>query len=356
MQENISPYIVPKSGETRFRVDLAFAHEGFFHRYRKQGFRTAKAARDWARKTELTIRTGGRPEARPKASSAPGDDPRGWTTDDLFRRLCEHWQGRLKASTIYVNSSTFKCSISPAIGRKVFSQLSQRDLDGIGAGNWRGGLVMSTIWKWAPKIGAVMPSATWNPPKVEKPQRLIFLEPDEARRAHDLLDPVDRPLFLFLLGTGVRISEALGVQWRDLDFKRRVIHIDRQLSTFTKGYTTTKSGKARIIPMSSTVEKALSGLPAGSGEDLVFPSSRSRFTDALRAIQPALGKQLTAHALRHTFASWAIQAGVNITTVSRILGQSTSAVTETYVHFLPKHLTEGVDAVSDAFSTPSILS
>ena len=46
MQENISPYVVPKSGETRFRVDLAFAHEGTFHRYRKQGFRTAKAARD----------------------------------------------------------------------------------------------------------------------------------------------------------------------------------------------------------------------------------------------------------------------------------------------------------------------
>jgi len=201
-----------------------------------------------------------------------------------------------------------------------------------------------------------MPAAKWNPPKVEKPQRLIFLEPDEARRAHDLLDPRDRPMFVFLLGTGVRLSEALGLQWRDLDFKRKLIHIDRQLSVFTRTFTTTKSGKSRIVPMSATVETALSGLPAGSGEDLVFPGMRARFGDAMRALHGPLGKRVTAHSLRHTFASWAIQAGVNITTVSRILGQSTSAVTETYVHFLPKHLTEGVDAVSDAFSTPSILS
>ena len=350
MQENVTPYHVPKSGETRFRVDVAFSHEGFFHRYRKQGFRSEKEASSWARKTELVIRTGGRLEARQKATDGPTEDPRNWTTDQLFARMMLHWQGRLKASTIATSESKYRTRLQHILGCKKWADLTQRDLDGIAGGHWRDAVCFATMWKWAPKIGALMPTARWNPPKRPTSQRLLFLEPDEARRALELLPESQRPVFLFALGTGMRIGELCGLQWRDIDFRRRLIHVERQLAP-VGGLTTPKSGKSRIIPMSHTAEKALGMVPQGVGPAPVFTQHRNTFAEALRALQAPIGKQLTAHVLRHTFASWAVQAGTQLAVVAKILGHSSTATTEIYAHLLPAHLQDGVSAVDEALAS-----
>ncbi|MBU1411398.1 site-specific integrase [Myxococcota bacterium] len=350
MQENVTPYQVPKSGETRFRVDLAFTDDkGLFHRYRKQGFRSAKDAASWARKTELVIRTGGTIEARRKASSGP-DDPRGWSVDQLFEKLVPYWEaGRLKPNTRRTLISVYKNGLRHLIGKKKWATLSQHDLDVIAGGHWRVAVGFAALWKWARKMGAVMPDARWNPPKRPTSQRLVWLEPDEARRALELLPVEHRPLFLFALGSGMRISELLGLRWGDIDLRRRLIHVERQRSQ-CGDVTTPKSGKSRIIPLSSTAQQGLDMLSPGLPGSYVFPGCHAVFGAALRALQPALGKQLTPHVLRHTFASWSVQAGTQLVTVARVLGHGTTATTEIYAHLMPAHLQDGVSAVDAAFS------
>jgi len=347
MDNSISPYVVPKSGETRYRVDLAFVNEGVFHRYRKQGFRTAKDAASWARKTELVIRTGGKVEARTRQSGSPGDDPRGWTVDIVFERLLEYWKSRHKASTIANNASKYRCRIQHRIGKKRWCELSQRDLDGIASGHWRDAVTFSSMWKHAPRVGCVMPTARWNPPKRQINQRLIFLEVDEAKRAGELLPEVYRPIFWFALGTGMRLGELLGLRWGDIDSRRRLIHVDRQLSPYG-GITTPKSGKSRIIPMSQTAEKALGMLSPGLPDAPVFTVGRSGFEGAMRDLQAPIGKAVTPHVLRHTFASWSVQAGTPLVVVARVLGHATTATTEIYAHLTPAHLQDGVSAVDAA--------
>ncbi len=348
MQENIQPYKTGR-GELRFRVDLAFSHEGVFHRHRRQGFRSEKDAACWARKTELVIRSGGKVEAKTKATAAP-DDPRNWTTDDVFGRLVPYWEaGRLKPNTRRTLISVYKNGLRPRIGKKRWAALTQRDLDDLASGHWRVAVGFAAIWKWARKIGAVMPDARWNPPKRPTSQRLVWLEPDEARRALELLPEQHRPLFLFALGSGMRISELLGLRWGDIDRRRRLIHVERQRSQ-TNDVSTPKSGKSRIIPLSATAQQGLDMLSPGLPGAYVFPVCHAVFGGALRAISPALGKQLTPHVLRHTFASWAVQAGTPLVTVARVLGHGTTATTEIYSHLAPSHLQDGVSAVDAAFS------
>jgi len=346
--DNVQAYQTGK-GHVRYRVDLAFTHEGIFHRYRQQGFETAKEAAQWARKRELLIRTGGTVEARTRQSSAPGDDPRGWTVDEVFNRLIEYWKTRHKASTIANNASKYRCRIQHRIGKKRWCELSQRDLDGIAGGHWRDAVTFSSMWKHAPRIGAVMPAARWNAPKRQINQRLIFLEPDEAKRAGELLPVEYRPIYWFAIGTGMRLGELLGLRWGDIDHKRRLIHVQRQLSPYG-GITTPKSGKSRIIPLSRTAEKALDMLSPGLPDSPVFTVGRSAFGEAMHALQAPIGKAVTPHVLRHTFASWAVQAGVPLVVVARVLGHATTATTEVYAHLTPSHLQDGVSAVDAALA------
>lgn len=351
MDNSISPYVVPKSGETRYRVDLAFVHDGTFHRYRKQGFRTAKDAASWARKTELVIRTGGKIEPRTRQSGTAGDDPRAWTVDQLFDRLVEYWTGRLKPSSVANYRSSYAVHLQHLVGRKKWADLTQRDLDAIARAPWRGVATFAAMRKAADSVGAVGFSARWRPPKHNPGRRLIFLEPDEARRALELLPPEYRPIFLFALGTGCRLGECLAIRWGDIDFRRRLIHVERQLSAFG-GVTTPKSGKSRIIPMSHTAEQALGMLSRGSADDPVFAVTRNGVSEAMRALQEPLGKPVTFHVLRHTAASWSLQAGVPDAVVAGVLGHSSTQLVSLYGHLRPDHLAASTDAIDAALTAP----
>lgn len=62
----------------------------------------------------------------------------------------------------------------------------------------------------------------------------------------------------------------------------------------------------------------------------------------------ALGYRITPHVLRHTCASWQVQAGVPLYSVQRWLGHSTIKMTERYAHLAPEHLQEGAAALAGA--------
>lgn len=155
--------------------------------------------------------------------------------------------------------------------------------------------------------------------------------------------PACRNVVAVLVGTGMRLDEALHLQWDDVDLEHRIITVHRG----RKG--TTKSGRMRYVPIFDSVLPLLKEMRLARGsnkllwpggkrgkphEALSQPSIRAPFK---RAIDHAgLPSDMRLHDLRHTFASLFLIDGGDIFKLSRILGHSSVTITErTYAHLKP---------------------
>lgn len=160
--------------------------------------------------------------------------------------------------------------------------------------------------------------------------------------------------FLFVLQTGVRMSELRGLKWSDIDFKNRKIHISRNLvfdsinNQFVEGKTKTSSG-VRDIPMTQEVynilieiknERKKSKITQIEFNDYIFlnkngkPIPNDNYDSSLKAVCKRAGiKQISMHTLRHTFATRCIESGMKPNTLKKILGHSNISTTmDLYAH------------------------
>jgi integrase len=182
------------------------------------------------------------------------------------------------------------------------------------------------------------------------------LLPDQAERLVAAAAPHLQPLLIFLLCTGARMSEALDIDWRDVDLLGG--H-----ATFWK----TKGGKRRVAAMPPRAVAALSGLPHREGPVFRWETKRpttkrdgapkrvSAYADRDRqgggqikvgwrgAVRRAgLDSAFTPHDLRHTWASWHYAIHTNPLALQVEGGWSSSRLVERYVHLLPKGLDEHI--------------
>jgi integrase len=142
----------------------------------------------------------------------------------------------------------------------------------------------------------------------------------------------DGPAFVrFLLDTGVRMSEMLGLQECDADFERGIIHIWR-----------TKTNKPRVVPMTARVRHILKSKMTGHAENRFFPHCYKYYRRTWKRVRQALGltddPEFVLHTLRHTCASRLIHHGVHVLTVKEWLGHKAIASTLKYIHLAPKNL------------------
>jgi integrase len=134
------------------------------------------------------------------------------------------------------------------------------------------------------------------------------------------------------LKTGMRRGELLGLRKKDVDFSGNFIYLEK-----------TKSGAHRQIPMVPEVREIITRLVSGcKDEDLLFRNREGEpYSDLRTAFTTALGKagikEFHFHDLRHTFASDMVMAGVNIFTVSKLLGHASVQTTMIYAHLSPDH-------------------
>lgn len=132
------------------------------------------------------------------------------------------------------------------------------------------------------------------------------------------------------LATGARWSEAENLELR---------HIRNSQIQFAG----TKSGKVRMIPIASGLEKELleHHNKAETGQRL-FAYSYAAFRDAVDRAGITLQEGQLTHVLRHTFASHCMMKGGNILVLQRALGHASLAMTMRYAHLAPDHLQEVV--------------
>jgi integrase len=179
-------------------------------------------------------------------------------------------------------------------------------------------------------------------------QRHRWLTAVEEERLLKACPPHLREVVVFLIDTGARKGEALGLTWSDVDLERK----PRGSVKFMK----TKSGRPRGIPLTHRVSEMLLRLRAikPEGEEHVFlyrPSDNPTDAKPVRhlfgvwetALKKAGLSDVNIHDLRHTFASRLVTAGVPLFTVSKLLGHADIKMTMRYSHLAPDELESAVD-------------
>jgi integrase len=177
--------------------------------------------------------------------------------------------------------------------------------------------------------------------------------------------PVHYPQALTLARTGMRLGEALALQWDDIDFEGRSITIQR---TFSRGKIgLPKNGKRRRIDMSKQLTQVLKDTKHqrkietinngwGKVPEWVFVSNTGTALDInhwrkrvfYKAIEKAELRKIRVHDIRHTYASLLIQAGESLAYVRDQLGHHSISVTvDIYGHLTPGGNKDAVDRLDD---------
>jgi len=169
-----------------------------------------------------------------------------------------------------------------------------------------------------------------------------------------------RTLVAVLVGTGMRLDEALHLMWTDIDLQHRVIHVHRG----RRGAP--KSGRLRHVPIFDSVLSVLREMKLAKGENtLLWPGAKlDKFDEQLprnktsvfrpfkaAVLRAGVNKKLRLHDLRHTFAGLFLASGGDIFKLSKILGHSSVAITQqVYAHLHPDAFAEDYSRV--AFAMP----
>ena len=194
----------------------------------------------------------------------------------------------------------------------------------------------------------------------------------EASRAREVaavadgIAPRQRALEVLLARTGLRISEALGLQVGDVDFLRGSLRVERQRDSRADGFIPPKTrSSARTVPLGQVVVDELAAHLAkyGGGPDgSIFTDDLGRpltYT-AWKPLWKATGTSYKTHDLRHYAASALIAGGASVKQVQMILGHATAAVTlGVYAHLWPgddeRARTILDAALADCVRTPEVV-
>ncbi len=178
-------------------------------------------------------------------------------------------------------------------------------------------------------------------PKQDKPVPSFLSEEEvadflETPRSGRTLDLRDRAVLELLYATGIRVSELVGINQDDVNFKERLIRI--------RG----KGKKERLVPfgriagerMTDYVGARLALLKGEVREKALFVNYRGKRLTA-RSVEriidkyirlAALRRKISPHSLRHSFASHLLSRGADLRVIQELLGHESLATTQKYTH------------------------
>lgn len=229
------------------------------------------------------------------------------------------------------------------------------------------------------------PASGVNLPQGPKPQIEILTRDEQARLIQASYRHRYGVFIRLVLFTGIRMGELLGLRWEDVDVQSGMLHIQRTLNRLNKKNRPTAPGEPkteiviqtpksqnsiRSIPLLPAVVQDLMGWKtvqqsdrqaagesyADSGMIVTNPlggyMEPRTFKDQYNQILELAGlRHFTFHAIRHTFASRAIEQGMDPKTLSVILGHASVSFTmDTYTHVLNEQKVDSMALMGELFS------
>ena len=250
------------------------------------------------------------------------------------------------------NVSSFIGEIDEILLGERFSTFDQNTLDTlIGSLRQRGNsnatinrkmAALSKLLRKAHKMGDIHSLPEFRRQK-ERAGRIRFLERDEEARLFAAVRSRSEDAYrlsVFLVDTGCRLGEALGLIWNDIQEHRVSFWI-------------TKSGRSRTIPMTERVKEVIKLPPIAGGNPggpnggrrpkgpfamLTQAQYRVIWNDAKAEVGLGTDEQVVPHILRHTCASRLVQGGIDIRRVQMWLGHQTLSMTMRYAHLATNDL------------------
>jgi integrase len=169
----------------------------------------------------------------------------------------------------------------------------------------------------------------------DKKSPLSEVEIDKILEYVDRYHPTYAPFVRFLLFSGVRAGEAVGLMWENIDLDKRLIHIKQVITRERGKYKKTRKqpktrGSIRILKMSERIYNLLVSIRSELATGLVFKSPKGAIIDhgnfrnqcwkpTLLALEIPYRKP---YATRHTLLSQALESGFSVPQVAQIAGHS----------------------------------
>lgn len=149
------------------------------------------------------------------------------------------------------------------------------------------------------------------------------------------------------LYTGLRVGELIALQWKDIDLQKGLLTVSRSCHDTTGGIVFDEPKTAtsrRVIPLPKQLLQKLKSIKKSSNSDFVVSVDGNAVSvrSYQRSFELLLKRQNIIHrgfhSLRHTFATRALECGMDVKTLSEILGHKNPTVTlNRYAHSLLEH-------------------
>jgi integrase len=197
-------------------------------------------------------------------------------------------------------------------------------------------------------VAGVKSNPTANVPLLEEHNyKERFLTADETASLLTHIKQSDNPMLQYiipmLIMTGARKREVLDLEWSAIDLEQRQWRL---------AAADNKSKKVRYIPLSEGVLQILASVPRFDNCPYVFPNEKTlkpyvSFFCSWNTARKAAGlTDVRVHDLRHSFASFLVNAGCPIYEVKELLGHSQIKTTQRYAHLSQNTLLNATNKVS----------
>jgi integrase len=267
--------------------------------------------------------------------------------DQVFAQYCESHSHK---KSLENEIGLYRNWIGPAVGGKRLDEIILLDLERIKRKMTTAGKSPRTIQYIKSIVRQIYSYASirgmydGTPPTQHflKKQRLDnkrqrYLTPDEANALLETIRPHSEQTYnicLLSLNTGMRFGEIASLRWQHINFDSMTILI-----------VDPKNGESRNAYMTDAVVQMFTGMERGKPDGIVFPArTGGKMAAASKAFFRAVDRiglndgitdrrmKVVFHSLRHSCASWLVNAGVELPTIAKVLGHKSLEMTARYSH------------------------